>query len=198
MCSCDVWLVRVSDASKHRCKSRDFLDSICRVLLFPVCYNLRNWQRHSSTAMDKDAQLSTVDRKCHQQGGNQLPYCHLFLHRWPGSKLAILRSLTYVYWRLQGVSIGPNGTFVHAAIMRSRALYTHKKLPTCESFVFLWCKGRRGNVALLCKYKGVDLCFQLVAKSANGTLLHATGMQSWAIYTQKKITCLQIFHLLMA
>ena len=46
VCSCDVWLVRVSDASKHRCKSRDFLDSICRVLLFPVCYNLRNWQRH--------------------------------------------------------------------------------------------------------------------------------------------------------
>ena len=45
---CDAWLVRVNDASKHRCKSRDFLDSICCVSLFPVNYNLRNRQRHTA------------------------------------------------------------------------------------------------------------------------------------------------------
>ena len=101
-------------------------------------------------------QLQVADRRCHQQGGNQLPDCHLFLHRWPASKVAILRSLTRVYWRLQGVSVGPNGTFLHTAGMRSRALYTRKKIPACESFVCSWRRGRRGNVALLCKYKGVD------------------------------------------
>ena len=42
ICLCNVWLVRVNDASKHRCESRDFLDSICWVSLFPVSYNLRN------------------------------------------------------------------------------------------------------------------------------------------------------------
>ena len=45
ICLCDAWLVRVNDASKHRCKSLDFLDSICCVSLFPVNYNLRNRQR---------------------------------------------------------------------------------------------------------------------------------------------------------
>ena len=31
-----------------------------------------------------------------------------------------------------------------------------KKLPACESFICLWRKGRRGDVTLLCKNKGVD------------------------------------------
>ena len=78
----------------------------------------------SSAAMDEEAQFSAVDRRCRQQGGNQLPDCHPFWHIWPASKLAILRSLTRVYWRLQSVSIGLNGTFLHADGMRRWVLYT--------------------------------------------------------------------------
>ena len=32
-------------------------------------------------------QLQIADRRCHQQGGNQLPDCHPFLHRWPAKKV---------------------------------------------------------------------------------------------------------------
>ena len=91
----------------------------------------------SSAAMDEEAQFSTVYRRCHQQGGNQLLDCHPFWHIWPTSKLAILRSLTCVYWRLQDVSIGLNGTFLHAAGMQSRALYTRNKFTCLRIFRFL-------------------------------------------------------------
>ena len=87
--------------------------------------------------MDEEAQFSTVDRRCRQQGGNQLPDCHPFWHIWPASKLAILRSLTRVYWRLQSVSIGLNGTFLHADGMRRWALYTRKQITCLRIFRFL-------------------------------------------------------------
>ena len=90
-------------------------------------------------------QLQIADGRCHQQGGNQLPDCHLFLHRWPASKVAILRSLTRVYWRLQGVSVGPNGTFLHTAGMRSGALYTRKKNTCLRIFRLLMAQRATGQ-----------------------------------------------------
>ena len=54
---------------------------------------------------------------------------------------------------------------------------------------------RQDNVALFCKWKRVDRCFQIVARSANGTLLLAAGRRSWAFYTRKKTTCLHFLPL---
>ena len=70
-----------------------------------------------------------------------------------------------------------------------------KKLPACISYLCSWRRGREGNVALFCKWKRVDLCFQIVARSANCTLLLAAGRRSWAFYKRKKnyLLALSIF-----
>ena len=99
--------------------------------------------------MDEEAQFSIVYRRCHQHDGNQLPYFHLLLHIWPASKLAILQSLTHTYWRLQGVSIGLNGTFLHAASMHSRAFYIGKKFTCLRIFRFLMAQRATGQCRTL-------------------------------------------------
>ena len=57
---------------------------------------------------------------------------------------------------------------------------------------------RQGNVALFCKQKRVDWCFQIVARSANGTLLRGSGRRSSALCTREKTTCLSLFPLFVA
>ena len=86
-----------------------------------------------------------------------------------------------------------------AARRRSWAFYKRKKnLPAWISYLCSWCRGRQGNVALFCKWKRVDRCFQIVDRSANCTLLLVAGRRSWAFYTRKKTTCLHFLPLFMA
>ena len=66
-------------------------------------------------------------------------------------------------------------------------LHMEKKLPACAFYLCLWRRGRQGNIALFCKWKRVDLCIQIVARSANCMLLLAAGRRSWAFTHGKKL-----------
>ena len=67
------------------------------------------------------------------------------------------------------------------------------KLPACGSFVCLWCREWRGNVALLCNYKQVDWCFKLVAGSIHCNSAHSGGIWIGAISQQQKNPVCQSF-----